>query len=76
MTFPVQGQEYAVSNNVLRLGINPQPVLPAKWPWHPPESNEEIEWVRLFQGSKLSCGRGRNFCCFGYWPKPGINPLL
>lgn len=76
MTFPAQGQEHTASNNICRLGINPEPFCLAKCPWLPPQSNEEIKGFKLFQGFKLSCGRGRNFCRFGCWPTPGINPLL
>lgn len=76
MTFPAQGQEHTASNDVFRLRINPEPFCLAKCPCLPPQSKEEIKGVKLFQGSKLSCGRGRSFCCFGCWPKPVINPIL
>lgn len=61
MTFPAQGEEHTASSNVFRLGINPKSFCPAKCPWLPPQSNEEIKGVKLFQGSKVPAGEADTF---------------
>lgn len=76
MTFPAQGQEHSASNHVFRLGINPEPSYLAECLQLPAQKNQEIKGVKFFQGSELTCGRGRNFCCFGCQSKLGIDPSL